>query len=61
MHGRKASKPFIVGLQVLVLSTMMVLVPTAAARCAVVVDGATTPANAEHIAPSCLKSFFSDL
>ena len=44
MHGRNASKPFTIGDQVLVFSIMIVLFPTAAARCA------TAQAPAAHIA-----------
>ena len=51
MHGRKASKSLIIGNHVRVFSIMIVLFPTAAARCATAVDGAITPVNAEHIAP----------
>ncbi len=61
MHGRNASNPFTIGDQVLVFSIMIVLFPTAAARCATAVDGAITPVNAVHIAPSFSKSFFRSM
>ena len=54
-------KPFTIGDQVLVFSIMIVLFPTAAARCATAVDGAITPVNAVHIAPSFSKSFFRSM
>ena len=40
---------------------MIVLFPTAAARCATAVDGAITPVNEVHIAPIFLKSFFRSM